>query len=59
MEKRFLKLNKDKFVKQILTHPHSTSYLLVDNLPAKHPKMSYNIMNIKVYKSFIYCLFPN
>ena len=52
LKKRFLKLNKDKFVKQILTHPYSTFVTIGWHYANKHPKMSKNILNIKLYKCF-------
>ena len=45
-------MNKDKFVKQILTHPNSTYITIGWHHATKHHKMSNNILNIKIYKYF-------
>ncbi|WP_295115649.1 hypothetical protein [uncultured Methanobrevibacter sp.] len=48
LKKRFLKLNKDKFVKQILTHPHST-FISVGRYCADQTSQElYGIINIRV-----------
>ena len=49
-----LKLNKDKFVKQILTYPHSIFITIGWHHANKHHKMLNNILNIKIYNVFIW-----
>ena len=51
LKKRVLKKNKDKFVKQILTHPYPNIESSV-KYNRQHPKMLIKIMNTAAYKTF-------
>jgi hypothetical protein len=48
----FLKLNKDKFVKQILTHPYPNTKNIGLQYAVQHHLMLYDIITIKIYKHF-------